>query len=172
MNAKRLTTAVVAVTMGLFAPLAMVERASAETKVRHDAVGDANGGGDIKKLVVRHQRKRVVIEVVYVDRASPEEMWLRIDRPGAKSWDYWMGTGAYYPRSYSIWERDGFDGDPKCSYKKRTTTRHTIRMAVPRRCFDNAAKIRVRVLESDNDLEDDAASSYDSTRWTPFVRRG
>lgn len=171
MDVKRLTTWIAAATIGLLLPLAVVTRASAETEVRHDAVGDANGGGDIKKLVVRHQTKRVVIKVVYADRADPEEMWLRVDRPKAEKWDYWMGTGAYYPRWYSIWERREFDGDPKCSFTKRTTTRHTIRMVVPRRCFDNAPKIRVRVLESDNDLQDDNPASHDRTRWTAYAHR-
>lgn len=165
---RTLITSLVVVLGAALVPLTVASPANAEQKVRHDRVGDSDDG-DIRKVVVRHKRRTVVIAVTFVDRADPEEMWLRIDRPSTKKWDWTMGTGMYYPRWYSIWDRGEVAGDPKCSLKRRRTTRHTVRMVVPRRCFGRAQMLRVRVAWSDDDVQ---FGDEDRTRWTRFARRG
>lgn len=167
MDVKKLLSGIVVVVAVALLPLALAAPANAEREVRHDRIGDSNDG-DIRKVVVRHKWRKVVIKVVYVDKADPEEMWLRVDRPKTEKWDWVMGTGMYYPRWYSIWDRGELDGDPKCSLKRRSTTEHAIRMVVPRRCFDDAKKIRVRVDWSDDDVQ---FGDEDGTRWTAWARR-
>ncbi|MDN5853196.1 MAG: hypothetical protein L0K86_10185 [Actinomycetia bacterium] len=165
---RALITGLVVLLGAALVPLTVAAPASAEQKVRHDRIGDSNDG-DIRKVVVRHKRRKAVINVVFVDRANPEEMWLRVDRPKTKKWDWSMGTGGYYPRWYSIWDRGDLSDDPACSLKRRWTTRHKIRMVVPRRCFDGAKKLRVRVAWSDDDVQ---FGDEDRTRWTRYAQRG
>lgn len=165
---RAIITSLIVVLGAALVPLAVAAPAGAQQTARHDRVGDSNDG-DIRKVVVQHKHRKAVIRVVFVDRADPEEMWLRVDRPKTKKWDWSMGTGMYYPRWYSIWDRGELSDDPTCSLKRRKTTRHAIAMTVPRRCFDGAKKLRARVAWSDDDVQ---FGDQDETRWTPYARRG